>query len=102
MKYNDKKRSREEQSMKDLLGAFKKNLKLEKGLNKVEVEELWFKELGSGIKTYTEKVTFTNGKLIVKLSSSTLREELSYGKSKLVARLNEQLQQPLIEQIILR
>lgn len=95
------KRHREEQSLKDVLGAFKKNLNLEKGLNKVEVEDLWYKELGPGIKNYTKSVRFNNGTLIVKLSSSTLRQELSYGKSKIILRLNEQLPQPIIERIVL-
>lgn len=96
------KRKNEEQSMKALLGAFKKNLNLETGLNKIEVEELWLKELGAGIKNYTEKVSFNKGKLIVKLNSSTLREELSYGTSKIIDRLNEQLPEPIIKELILR
>jgi hypothetical protein len=36
------------------------------------------------------------------LSSSVLREELSYGKKKIIAMLNEHLEKELIENIILR
>lgn len=95
------KRNREELSMKDALDLFKDEMHLNKGLDKVEIEELWYSELGNGIKNYTEKVDFNNGTLRVSLKSSALREELSYGKEKIIARLNEQLPNPLITKLVL-
>lgn len=95
------KRSQEELNMKDALDLFKEKMHLNKGLNKVEIEELWYSELGNGIKNYTERVNFDNGVLRVRLTSSALKEELSYGKEKIIARLNEQLPNPLIKKLIL-
>ncbi|MDN6281157.1 MAG: DUF721 domain-containing protein [Psychroflexus sp.] len=95
------KRNQEGLNMKDALDLFKDKMHLNKGLDKVEIEELWYHELGNGIKNYTEKVDFKDGVLRVRLKSSALREELSYGKEKIIARLNEQLPSPLIEKLIL-
>ncbi|MDX1784359.1 MAG: DciA family protein, partial [Aequorivita vladivostokensis] len=40
--------------------------------------------------------------LYVQLSSSVLREELSYGKEKIVKLLNEELGKELIKKVVLR
>ena len=43
-----------------------------------------------------------NGTLYIKLKSSALREELSYGKEKIIKLLNEKLKKDLIKKIVLR
>jgi hypothetical protein len=96
------KRANEEKSMKDLMDIFKQKHKLSSGLDKVDVEKAWMNELGPAMKNYTDTVRFKNNILTVHLSSSTLREELSYGKAKIVKRLNDSLGRELIQKIILR
>jgi hypothetical protein len=96
------KRANEEQSMKDLMDIFKQKHKLNPGLDKVDVEKAWMNELGPAIKNYTDTIRFKNNILTVHLSSSTLREELSYGKTKIIKRLNESLGKELIQKLILR
>lgn len=96
------KRANEEQSMKDLMEIFKSKHRLNPGLNKVDVENAWMTELGPAIKNYTNEVKFRNHTLTVHLSSSTLREELSYGKEKIIKTLNESLGRELISKLILR
>lgn len=96
------KRANEEQSMKDLLEIFKNKHRLNPGLNKVDVEHAWKTQLGPAIKNYTNEVKFKNNTLTVHLSSSTLREELSYGKERIIKRLNESLGRELISKLILR
>ncbi|WP_127844872.1 DUF721 domain-containing protein [Psychroflexus aestuariivivens] len=96
------KRQHEEKSMKDLMEIFKSKHRLNLGLDRVDVEKAWMTELGPAIKNYTEKVSFRNETLTVHLNSSTLREELSYGKSKIIERLNESLGREVIQKIVLR
>ena len=96
------KRANEEQSMKDLVELFKTKHRLKPGLDKVDVENAWMTQLGPAIKNYTNDIKFKNNILTVHLSSSTLREELSYGKEKLIKRLNESLGKELISKLILR
>ncbi len=96
------KRLNEEQSMKDLMELFKSKHRLHSGLNQVDVEKAWMTQLGPAIKNYTNNIKFKNQVLTVYLSSSTLREELGYGKEKIIKTLNKSLGKELITKLILR
>lgn len=82
-----------------ILKQFIKENNLSKGINKLSVEKLWPELMGSGVANYTDSVTLKNRTLIVKLNSSVLREELSYGKEKIVKMINEHMGEDLVDQI---
>ncbi|UZO79938.1 DUF721 domain-containing protein [Aquimarina sp. ERC-38] len=92
----------EYQSIQDVLKDFVQENKLEKGLDDVKARDAWFAVMGTAIANYTQAIKYKNNVLYVELTSSVLREELSYGKQKIVANLNEQLQSELIQKLILR
>lgn len=96
------KRANEELSMKELMETFKNKHRLNPGLDKVDVENAWMTKLGPAIKNYTNEIKFKNHILTVHLSSSALREELSYGKEKIIKTLNESIGRELISKLILR
>ena len=85
-----------------LIKFFIKENNLENGLETVEVKDLWYKLMKNGIANYTTDINLKNGTLYIKLKSSVLREELSYGKEKIVKLLNEKLKKDLIKKIVLR
>ena len=89
-------------NIQDAIQDFVENNKLEKGLNKVNVRDAWTKLMGNGVNNYTTAIDLKNETLYVQLSSSTLREELSYGKDKIIKMLNEELEKDLIKKLILR
>lgn len=76
--------------------------KLNKGLNNVWIQDAWHKLLGNGISNYTQSIYLKDTTLFVRLSSSVVREELSYGKSKIIKMLNDELKQNLVEEIVFR
>ncbi len=86
----------------DLMKSFVKENRLEKGLDKVNVEAAWADMMGNGVNNYTNSVKLHKDTLYVELSSSVLREELSYGKDKIISMLNESLGKNLITKLILR
>ncbi len=86
-------------SIKELMKLFIKENNLTKGLRQVNIEELWKKEMGKGVTGYTDKLVLKGDTLIVYLNSSVLREELSYGKEKIIKMLNEALGEELIKKI---
>ncbi len=96
------KRNNDQQKIDDLLKSFVKENKLEKGLDKVNVEAAWRDLMGNGVNNYTNSVKLHQDTLYVELSSSVLREELSYGKEKILSMLNEALGKDLISKLILR
>ncbi|WP_370478043.1 DUF721 domain-containing protein [Tamlana flava] len=96
------KRNNEHISISDALKEFIEANKLEKGLNKVNVADAWAKLMGNGVNNYTTSVNLERETLYVQLSSSVLREELSYGKQKIIDILNEELGKEIIKKLVLR
>ncbi|MDY0779862.1 DUF721 domain-containing protein [Tenacibaculum sp. IB213877] len=95
------KRENDSFSIKDLMGNFIKENKLEKGFTKIHIQEAWEKLMGAGVVSYTKEVKLQNGTLIVSLTSSVLREELSYGKEKIMKMINEEMGEELVKKLIL-
>ncbi|MAM29621.1 MAG: RNA-binding protein [Flavobacteriaceae bacterium] len=96
------KRNAEETSIRDVLKDFIASNRLEKGLDKVSIQEAWHNVLGEAISKYTTAVSLERDTLYVSLSSSVLREELSYGKEKIIKLLNEEVGKDLVSKLILR
>lgn len=94
-------RKREANSMKDLMQSFIKENNLTKGMQKMQIEEVWEKLMGAGVVSYTEQVQLQNKTLIIKLTSSVLREELSYGKEKIITMINEEMGEELVSRLLL-
>jgi len=97
-----KKRHGEEVSIKDVLKEFVSQNKLDKGLKQVQVADAWNTLMGPAIEKYTTNIKLNREKLYVELSSSVLREELSYGKQKIIKLMNEELGVEIIKEIVLR
>lgn len=96
------KRQNEHQNLSEVLKSFIKENKLEQGMDKVDTRKAWTKLMGNGVNNYTTNVDLRNEVLYVSLSSSVLREELSFGKSKIIKMLNEELGRELIKKLVLR
>tara|TARA_B100002019_G_C21196029_1_gene561465 strand:- start:219 stop:500 length:282 start_codon:yes stop_codon:yes gene_type:complete len=87
--------------LKNLINTFLKKNKLEKGLLNIEVKKAWFDLMNNGVANYTSDVSLRNKTLYIKLSSAALKEELSYGKEKLIKLINEKLEEDVVEKIVL-
>lgn len=96
------KRINDHLSISEALQEFVSDNKLQKGLDKVHVREVWNSQMGPAIEKYTTALKLERDTLYVQLSSSVLREELSYGKEKIVKMLNEELGRELVKKIVLR
>ncbi len=96
------KRHTEHLSISDALKEFVETNKLQTGLDKINVADAWANLMGNGVNNYTTAVKLERDTLYVQLSSSVLREELSYGKEKIIAMLNESLNKDLIKKLVLR
>lgn len=86
----------------NVMKSFIETHKLQDGLDKISVKDAWFSVLGEAIDRYTTDVHLDRDTLYVRLSSSVLREELSYGKDKIIKLLNEELGKDLVKKLILR
>ncbi|MEW2921555.1 DUF721 domain-containing protein [Muricauda sp. ANG21] len=88
--------------LSEALNEFIKENKLQKGMDKVDAREAWANLMGNGVNNYTTGVELKNDTLFVSLSSSVLREELSLGKTKIIAMINEELGRELVKKLVLR
>lgn len=95
-------RKEEHRSLKQALAEFIESNKLQKGIDQIRVSEVWKDTMGPGVSKYTTAVQLRGDTLHIALSSSVLREELSLGRTKIIALLNEALGKDLIHKLILR
>ena len=93
------KRDNNTNKLKDLIPQMLQENKLQKGMDQIYVKEAWAEVMGKGVMNYTESVTLKNHTLFVKLASSALREELEYGKDKIIKMLNTSLPKLSIKSI---
>lgn len=87
--------------IKDLVNIFLKKNKLEKGLLDLEVKKVWFELMDNGIANYTLDINLRNKTLYIKLSSPALKQELSYGKEKLMNLINKKFDKEIVQKIVL-
>lgn len=96
------KRNNDSFLISDVLKEFIQKNKLEKGLDAVDAKQAWINLMGSGVNSYTKEVILKNNVLYVWLTSSVLREELLYGKQKIIKMLNEELGKKVVKDVIFR
>jgi len=96
------KRQHESKKIGSILKEMIEGNPLEKGIDSVRIREVWEQQMGTSILAYTEEIMLKNNTLFVTLSSAVLREELSYGKEKIINLLNESLDKEVIKKIVFR
>ena len=96
------KRLNDQNTVGDVLKHIIEVNKLQTGLNQIDVREAWKNLMGNGVNHYTQNVILKGSVLYVELSSSVLREELSHGKSKIIAMINEELRRDVVKDVVLR
>ena len=96
------KRFNEESPIGDVLKQFISQNKLEAGMDVVNVRDAWKNLMGNEVNNYTTEIQLKGSTLYVALSSAVLREELSYGKDKIIKMINEELRKDLVTNLVLR
>jgi Dna[CI] antecedent, DciA len=96
------KRTSNESSISEVLQQFIQVNRLEAGMDKIDVEQAWKNLMGNGVNSYTQEVILKGTTLYVKLTSAVLREELSYGKQKIIVMLNEELRKEVVKELVFR
>lgn len=96
------KRQHESKKIGSILKEMIEGNPLEKGIDSVRIREVWEQQMGTSILAYTEEIMLKNNTLFVTLSSAVMREELSYGKEKIINLLNESLDKEVVKKIVFR
>ena len=97
------KRNFDSKSLKNVIGnIIDSSNKLNSGLNNIKVQNLWREVMGNNVNSYTNEIVLKKNTLYVNLNSSVLRQELSFGKQKIIDLLNKELGKTVIKKIVLR
>lgn len=77
------------QTLGEAIKGLVSDLGIEEKLNAVQVEELFTDMMKGVVMKYVQKVEVKERILFVKMSSPELKNELQYGKGKIIAHINE-------------
>jgi predicted nucleic acid-binding Zn ribbon protein len=96
------KRKGNEETLKTAIERLMKVYKLESKMSEVNIVNSWEKLMGKTIASKTEEIFIRDKKLFIRLSSSVLRQELSYAKSKIVELINKEAGTEIVSEVILK
>ena len=96
------KRINNESTIGEVVKFIIKENRLQGGIDEVSVKEAWISLMGNGVNSYTKSVLLKNSTLYVELTSAVLRQELSFGKDKIIAMINEELRRDIVKEVVLR
>ena len=89
-------------SIQDALKDMIQELRIGPQLNETRVKSLWEELMGKTISTYTSNIAVRKNVLYLTILSAPLKQELSYGKDKIRALLNEGLGEEFILEVVIR
>lgn len=75
---------------------------IEDKIYEAKLVQAWEKMLGPVVAKHTIKLTLLNNKLYVRLDSATLRNELNFAKTKLISKLNKEVDKKIIKEIVFK
>ncbi len=93
-------RFKEPESLKGIIQKITSTKMLKGGLKKVFLKKMWQNVMGENVSKYTENIYLKNSILYLKINSSTLKQELSFGKEKIIANFNKEIGSDKIQKII--
>lgn len=96
------KRLSNESPIGDVLKEIIQLNKLQPGMDQISVADAWKNLMGNGVNSYTRNVVLKGSTLYVELTSAVLREELGYGKDKIIKMINEELRRDVVRDVVLR
>jgi hypothetical protein len=91
-----------EYSIGDALHQFMNKSNLRNGLRTVQITQIWEEVMGKTIAKYTEKIEIINNTLFIYTPVGPLKNELQFQKVQIIERINEKLQEPIIQEVVIR
>jgi len=91
-----------EVSIGEALKEFLKKSKLKSGVQAMQVKDAWEKIMGKTIANYTDKIEIINSTLFIYTKIAPLKNELLYQKPKIIERVNEELGEKVISEVVIK
>jgi len=91
-----------EHTLKQLLDQMLDKYRLTDKLDEVDLESHWEELMGTMIYKHTTQLKVQNKKLYIKLDSPVIRQELIYGKTLIIQKVNNLVGKELITDVVFR
>ncbi len=86
----DRKLDKNQHLLGDLVNKLMKAYRLDGRMKEMDVINAWPEMMGIAVANRTKSISVRNKTLYITLDSSVMRDELSYGKSIIIERVNQQ------------
>lgn len=87
-------------SLAESLNELIKNLEIEKPLKQGQALDLWYEVVGEKVAKKTKPIKIEHGKLFVRVTSPSWRNELQFYKHQIMHDLNERLGEQIVKEIV--
>ncbi|MDP4662435.1 MAG: DUF721 domain-containing protein [Salibacteraceae bacterium] len=95
-------RKTNQESLGDVIERMLKVYRLKSGLTEIALKSDWEKIVGSVIASRTDDILLRGNKLILKINSAAMKQELHYQREGIMANVNKHLEQDLIKEVLIQ
>ena len=96
------KRDKDGAPLKDVIEQYLKSFKYDSRLDHISLINSWESIMGKAVSNKTQEIFINKRTLYIRLTSSVLRQELTYARSKIVALMNENAGKEVIDDVIIK
>ncbi len=86
-------------SLGDAIKHMISDLGMEDKILSVQIQEIFVEMMGNYIMKYVEKISVQKQILFIRMNSPELKNELQYGKSKIITHINEEIGKEYLKDI---
>lgn len=86
---NENKRTANQSTIGELIDKLMKAYRLDGKLKEIDVLESWGEMMGLAVANRTKNIQIKNKTLYLTMDSAVMRDELSYGKTIIIERVNQ-------------
>ena len=101
-RYDQNKRKTNQESLGQVIDRMLKVYRLKSGLTEIKLKSDWAEIVGPAVAGRTDDIILRGGKLILRLSSAALRQELHYQREDIVRNVNQHLGEDLVKEVLLQ
>ncbi len=94
-------RKKDEQPIKSIIQKMMDTYQIKDKFSEANVKNSWRKVMGNTIADRTNKIYVKKGTLYLHINSSSLKQELSFAKTKIIEMINKELGETFVKEVII-
>jgi predicted nucleic acid-binding Zn ribbon protein len=88
-------------SLGDALKKFLDKSRMKPAIQSMQIEDHWEKIMGATIAKFTDKIEIRNGTLFIYTQIAPLKNELIFQKELIIERINENMGENLVREVVI-